>query len=186
MGICRKKSKISGDVVVLDFSQPSTLGFRTRAAKNLALLRLRSHSPSQSIVADADSFRYLQLRNRRLEKPQLLIESKKQQKQVKNRVHEGESKNPKSSLAPVNSDSDSKFEENSLDCESGIRSTRESPSTPCNLFRNSEAIDCSCEIEEFFEYAEHKQQRHFTEKYNFDIVADIPLPGRYEWVKVLP
>ncbi|VVB01321.1 unnamed protein product [Arabis nemorensis] len=162
----------------MDFSQPSTLGFRTRAAKNLALLRLHSHSPSPSTVTDAESFRYLQLRNRRLEKPQLLIESRKQPKQLKHRVHDGESRNPKANLATAKSDA-SIGENNILDCESGIRRTSD-------LVRNSEAIACTCEIEEFFEFAEHKQQRHFTEKYNFDIVADNPLSGRYEWVKVLP
>nr|GMD22163.1 cyclin-dependent kinase inhibitor 3-like [Ipomoea batatas] len=40
------------------------------------------------------------------------------------------------------------------------------------------------EIDEFFAYAEQQQQRRFIEKYNFDIVNDLPLPGRYEWVRV--
>lgn len=120
LGRLTKKFKISGNVVVMDFSQPPTLGFRTRAAKNLALLRLHSHSPSPSTVTDADSFRYLQLRNRRLKKPQLLIESRKQPKQLKHRVHDGESRNPNSNLAPAKSEA-LIGENNSLDCESGIR-----------------------------------------------------------------
>ncbi|KAJ7950420.1 Cyclin-dependent kinase inhibitor [Quillaja saponaria] len=101
------------------------------------------------------------------------------------------------------------FGENTLELESRDRSTRES--TPCSLIRNSDAIGtpgsttrqkmCSMtnrinedmqrsiptaqELEEFFAYEEQQQQRVFLEKYNFDVVNDVPLPGRYEWLQVL-
>ncbi|KAK7255946.1 hypothetical protein RIF29_29375 [Crotalaria pallida] len=99
------------------------------------------------------------------------------------------------------------FGENFLEVEgSRDRSTRES--TPCSLIRDSNAITTpgsttrqrthqinhehvqrniptAYEIEEFFAYAERQQQAMFMEKYNFDIVNDVPLPGRYEWVPVL-
>ncbi|KAK4407336.1 Cyclin-dependent kinase inhibitor 3 [Sesamum angolense] len=42
------------------------------------------------------------------------------------------------------------------------------------------SIPTAHEMEEFFTRAEQPQQRHFIEKYNFDIVNDLPLPGRYE------
>ncbi|GAB4846995.1 hypothetical protein Ancab_026007 [Ancistrocladus abbreviatus] len=42
------------------------------------------------------------------------------------------------------------------------------------------------EIEEFFTAAEKDIQKRFIEKYNFDIVKDMPLEGRYEWVPVKP
>ncbi|KZV44356.1 cyclin-dependent kinase inhibitor 3 [Dorcoceras hygrometricum] len=42
------------------------------------------------------------------------------------------------------------------------------------------------EIEEFFAREEQLWQHLFTEKYNFDVVNDLPLPGRYEWVKKSP
>ncbi|KAJ7961513.1 Cyclin-dependent kinase inhibitor [Quillaja saponaria] len=101
------------------------------------------------------------------------------------------------------------FGENTLEFEGKDRSTRES--TPCSLIRNSDAIGtpgsttrpkmCTMtnringdmersiptaqELDEFFAYAEQQQQRIFMEKYNFDIVNGVPLPGHYEWVQVL-
>ncbi|KAL0459303.1 UNVERIFIED_CONTAM: Cyclin-dependent kinase inhibitor 3 [Sesamum latifolium] len=101
--------------------------------------------------------------------------------------------------------------ENYLDLEARERSTRES--TPCSLIRTADtiptpgsstkrrsptvanervqnallrSIPTAHEMEEFFTRAEQPQQRHFIEKYNFDIVNDLPLPGRYEWVRVTP
>ncbi|KAK3180368.1 hypothetical protein Dsin_032756, partial [Dipteronia sinensis] len=47
-------------------------------------------------------------------------------------------------------------------------------------------VPTTCEIEEFFACAEQQQERLFIEKYNFDIVNDLPLPGHYEWVEVGP
>lgn len=40
------------------------------------------------------------------------------------------------------------------------------------------------EIEEFFAIAEKYEQKRFAEKYNFDIVTDMPLEGRYQWVRL--
>ncbi|KAJ4968638.1 hypothetical protein NE237_015339 [Protea cynaroides] len=103
------------------------------------------------------------------------------------------------------------FGENVLENEGRERSTRET--TPCSLIRDSDTIGTpgsttrptnstatnrrvqnamrrniptSREMEEFFSGAEQKQQRRFTEKYNFDPVNDRPLPGRYEWIRVEP
>ncbi|CAA3013366.1 cyclin-dependent kinase inhibitor 7-like [Olea europaea subsp. europaea] len=42
------------------------------------------------------------------------------------------------------------------------------------------------ELEEFFASAEKDLQKQFTEKYNFDILEDIPLEGRYEWIELNP
>ncbi|KAI3449889.1 hypothetical protein Pfo_006554 [Paulownia fortunei] len=103
------------------------------------------------------------------------------------------------------------FGENNLDCEARESgSTRES--TPCSLIRVTDTISapgstskqtCSSatsqrirpllinvptarDLEEFFACEEQSQQHLFMEKYNFDIVNDLPLPGRYEWVRVSP
>lgn len=76
MGKYMNKSKITGDVALMDLSQSTTLGVRTRA-KTLALQRLQPPSPSASPNLDTSSFSYLQLRSRRLEKPQLLQEAKR-------------------------------------------------------------------------------------------------------------
>ncbi|XP_054792216.1 cyclin-dependent kinase inhibitor 7-like [Prosopis cineraria] len=42
------------------------------------------------------------------------------------------------------------------------------------------------ELEEFFGAAEKDIQKQFAEKYNYDVVNDVPLEGRYEWVKLKP
>ncbi|KAJ6729085.1 CYCLIN-DEPENDENT KINASE INHIBITOR 4-RELATED [Salix viminalis] len=90
------------------------------------------------------------------------------------------------------------------------RCTRES--TPCSLIRDPETIatpgsttrqrsstsgsqrllntqrnvPTTCEMDEFFAAVEQQQQRLFIEKYNFDIVNDLPLSGHYDWVRVIP
>ncbi|AES90201.1 putative cyclin-dependent kinase inhibitor [Medicago truncatula] len=40
------------------------------------------------------------------------------------------------------------------------------------------------EIDEFFANFEREERKRFAEKYNFDIVRDMPLEGRYEWVRL--
>ncbi|KAL6211673.1 hypothetical protein ACLB2K_016896 [Fragaria x ananassa] len=42
------------------------------------------------------------------------------------------------------------------------------------------------EIEDFFATAEKYEQKRFAEKYNFDIVKEAPLEGRYHWVRLKP
>ncbi|KAF5480937.1 hypothetical protein F2P56_001639 [Juglans regia] len=104
------------------------------------------------------------------------------------------------------------FGENNLELDGRDRSTRES--TPCSLIMASDSlgtpgsttrrrtvctesnqrvrndmrrnIPTAQEMEEFFVHAEQRQQRIFIEKYNFDVMNDSPLPGRYEWVQIIP
>ncbi|XP_062177591.1 cyclin-dependent kinase inhibitor 7 isoform X2 [Alnus glutinosa] len=42
------------------------------------------------------------------------------------------------------------------------------------------------EIEEFFAMAEKYEQKRFAEKYNYDIAKDVPLEGRYQWIRLKP
>lgn len=42
------------------------------------------------------------------------------------------------------------------------------------------------EIEEFFATAEKYEHKRFAEKYNYDIVKDMPLEGRYQWIRLKP
>ncbi|ERM97131.1 hypothetical protein AMTRI_Chr04g185540 [Amborella trichopoda] len=44
----------------------------------------------------------------------------------------------------------------------------------------------TAEIEEFFAMVEREEQRRFSEKYNYDVVKDEALCGRYEWVRLKP
>lgn len=97
---------------------------------------------------------------------------------------------------------ESSFGENISEVEDRDRSTGDS--SPCSLTRDSATmgnlasttkqiicehvqgdIPTAYEMEEFFAFAEKQQHRIFMEKYNFDIVNDVPLPGRFEWVQVL-
>ncbi|XP_037438030.1 cyclin-dependent kinase inhibitor 6-like [Triticum dicoccoides] len=42
------------------------------------------------------------------------------------------------------------------------------------------------EMEAFFAAAEGDVARRFAAKYNYDVVTDAPMDGRYEWVRVRP
>ncbi|KAB2042815.1 hypothetical protein ES319_D02G243500v1 [Gossypium barbadense] len=42
------------------------------------------------------------------------------------------------------------------------------------------------EIDEFFTVAENYEQKRFMEKYNYDIVKDMAVDGRYQWVRLKP
>ncbi|CAH9146028.1 unnamed protein product [Cuscuta epithymum] len=42
----------------------------------------------------------------------------------------------------------------------------------------------AAEIEEFFAVTEKYEQKRFLEKYNYDVVKDAPLEGRYQWVRL--
>lgn len=42
------------------------------------------------------------------------------------------------------------------------------------------------ELDEFFSAAEKDIQKQFQNKYNYDIVKDMPLEGPYEWVQLKP
>ncbi|KAG6717518.1 hypothetical protein I3842_04G104300 [Carya illinoinensis] len=97
-----------------------------------------------------------------------------------------------------------------MELDGGDRSTRHR--APCSLIRDSDSmktcgstsrrtistetnqrvrndmrrnIPTTQEMEEFFVCAERPQQRMFIEKYNFDVVNDLPLPGRFEWVQMV-
>ncbi|KAL6961495.1 hypothetical protein U1Q18_039264 [Sarracenia purpurea var. burkii] len=70
----------------------------------------------------------------------------------------------------------------SVDMESTAR-----PSD-ANSRRKSSAEKTSSDkdLEEFFAAAEKDLQKRFAEKYNYDIVNDVPLKGRYDWVRLKP
>ncbi|XP_020232521.1 cyclin-dependent kinase inhibitor 4 [Cajanus cajan] len=205
MGKYIKKSKIAGDVAAVIMEAPpphSSLGVRTRA-KTLAL---------QNSPQFPDPSAYLQLRSRRLLKlPPPAPENPRRsaaETAVANFAHALAKTTTSEKFPPFEDDNaECSFGENFLEVEGREeRSTRES--TPCSLIRDSNAIHTpgsttrqrtrqiihervqrnipsAYEMEEFFAYAEKQQQTIFMDKYNFDIVNEVPLPGRYEWVPVL-
>ncbi|KAG7599970.1 Cyclin-dependent kinase inhibitor [Arabidopsis suecica] len=52
--------------------------------------------------------------------------------------------------------------------------------------KKMEKSPTQAELDDFFSAAERFQQKRFTEKYNYDIVNDTPLEGRYQWVSLKP
>ncbi|XP_073277728.1 cyclin-dependent kinase inhibitor 6-like [Primulina huaijiensis] len=55
----------------------------------------------------------------------------------------------------------------------------------CRRSISAEKMPSEVELEEFFSAAETKIHKQFMDKYNFDILKDEPLEGRYEWVRIL-
>ncbi|XP_071711543.1 cyclin-dependent kinase inhibitor 7-like [Rutidosis leptorrhynchoides] len=47
-----------------------------------------------------------------------------------------------------------------------------------------EKMPPAAELEEFFAAAEKDLHKSFKDKYNYDVVNDVPLKGRYEWVEL--
>ncbi|KAG7656964.1 Cyclin-dependent kinase inhibitor [Arabidopsis suecica] len=52
--------------------------------------------------------------------------------------------------------------------------------------KKMEKSPTQAELDDFFSAAERHEQKRFTEKYNYDIVNDTPLEGRYQWVSLKP
>ncbi|XP_024975411.1 cyclin-dependent kinase inhibitor 7-like isoform X2 [Cynara cardunculus var. scolymus] len=50
----------------------------------------------------------------------------------------------------------------------------------------AEKMPPAAELEEFFASAETELHKRFKDKYNYDIVNDTPLEGRFQWVQVKP
>lgn len=200
MGKYMKKSKIAGDVAAVIMEAPpphSHLGVRTRA-KTLAL---------QNNTTSPDPSAYLQLRSRRLLKLPPTPPENPRRSSAETAANFRLANAQKLASFEDDNNTECSFGENFLDAEPREeRSTREG--TPCSLIRDSNAIHTpgsttrprtrqiihehiqrniptAYEMEEFFAYAEKQQQTIFMDKYNFDIVNDVPLPGRYEWVPVL-
>ncbi|KAL1809920.1 hypothetical protein ACET3Z_026910 [Daucus carota] len=67
-----------------------------------------------------------------------------------------------------------------------LESNSKTPAANSRRRSTAEKMPSDAEIEEFFAAAEKKIQKEFTEKYNFDIVKDKPLKGRYEWAPLKP
>ncbi|KAJ6395965.1 hypothetical protein OIU77_021090 [Salix suchowensis] len=54
--------------------------------------------------------------------------------------------------------------------------------------RNSPAarMPSLAEIDSFFAGAEKEEQKRFAEKYNYDVVMDLPMEGQYQWICLKP
>ncbi|GFP84558.1 cyclin-dependent kinase inhibitor 7 [Phtheirospermum japonicum] len=62
---------------------------------------------------------------------------------------------------------------------------KKSSSPPANPRRKIvESTPSAAELDEFFAAAEKYDRKRFVEKYNYDIVKDVPLEGKYQWVRL--
>ncbi|KAL7614047.1 hypothetical protein Lser_V15G07516 [Lactuca serriola] len=78
-----------------------------------------------------------------------------------------------------------------LKAESGeLESCTAKPSpemvNPCRTVLSPEKMPPEAELEAFFAAAEEDLNKRFKDKFNYDIVNDIPLKGRYDWVELTP
>ncbi|KAK9163257.1 hypothetical protein Syun_004159 [Stephania yunnanensis] len=73
----------------------------------------------------------------------------------------------------------------SMESSTGSLSHRSS-TTSKKQENNNKKKSSAAEIEEFLSAMEKDSQKRFAEKYNYDIVKDVPLEGRYEWVQLKP
>ncbi|CAA2975818.1 cyclin-dependent kinase inhibitor 7-like isoform X2 [Olea europaea var. sylvestris] len=72
-----------------------------------------------------------------------------------------------------------------LRSESGVlESTAKPHEVSSRRCPEAEKLPSEAELEEFFAAAEKDLQKKFIDKYNYDIVKDEPLEGRYEWVQL--
>lgn len=72
-----------------------------------------------------------------------------------------------------------------LQSESGeLESTARPHEVSSRRRPEAEKMPSEAELEEFFAAAEKDLQKQFVDKYNYDIVKDEPLEGRYEWVQL--
>ncbi|KAM1048101.1 hypothetical protein ACFX2I_027300 [Malus domestica] len=71
---------------------------------------------------------------------------------------------------------------------SEVRAEAESTAEPKEVEsqRRSPPVVNVSELEEFFAATEKESQQKFIEKYNYDVVKDEPLEGRYEWIRLKP
>ncbi|KAJ0967538.1 hypothetical protein J5N97_024455 [Dioscorea zingiberensis] len=212
MGKYMKKTKAGGEVALMEVGHQSSLGVRTRA-RTLALQRLQKPSEEAPDPPSPASYLQLRSRRLEKPAPDPCPKPSSRVRSATAKSASVESVSPRSCRDEASQEVDGgvevSFGENVLEVEARDRSARET--TPCSLIRNSETIGTpgsttrvsnsgasnrriqssmrlnfptAHEMEEFFAGAEELQQRVFAEKYNFDPVNDLPLPGRYEWVKL--
>ncbi|XP_019465095.1 PREDICTED: cyclin-dependent kinase inhibitor 3-like isoform X2 [Lupinus angustifolius] len=203
MGKYMKKSRTSGDVA------SSSLGVQTRAN------RLRPPPSPPQIHDSSEYLQLRSRRLLKLQPPPPRKESSVEVENLRLKENSEKTASPSSvsesgKLEAEEESVDLSIEgscgENFLEGEAIDRSTRES--TPCSLIMDSNSITIpgsstrqsthqinhenvqrifptSHEMDEFFVHAERQQQAMFMQKYNFDIVNDVPLKGQYKWVQVL-
>ncbi|KAF7133486.1 hypothetical protein RHSIM_Rhsim09G0055500 [Rhododendron simsii] len=212
MGKYMKKAKTSGEVALMDSYLGVRTRAKTLALQNSggggSYLQLRSRRlEKQTLICDSKRQKQT-LKQSPVSNPKNpnLVADEGTRLETEEKKRDDVDEGIEASFGENVVEFEGREREMHLPCD---RSTRES--TPCSLIRDPESIrtpgsttrptmpteanrrlqnsmprhiPTANEMDEFFAGAEEKQRRQFIEKYNFDLVNDAPLPGRYEWSKL--
>ncbi|KAI3722574.1 hypothetical protein L2E82_33614 [Cichorium intybus] len=78
----------------------------------------------------------------------------------------------------------SEFKAESVERESTTAKQLSVTISSCRTVMSPEKLPPEAELEAFFAAAEEGLNKRFKDKYNYDIVHDIPLKGRFDWIQV--
>ncbi|CAH9073610.1 unnamed protein product [Cuscuta europaea] len=209
MGKYMREAKIAGDVAVMELSQ-TTIGVRTRA-RTLELQRRQSASLPPNLDSGYLQLRSRRLEKPPTLPVNTKKSPKRNQNSGSKPVSSAQDLD--SHHSDADSSSRVRVNSGSVKCDSynlslgttsyGIdivdTEPRDRETTPCSFvseeqdlnalgsvtgWANMSYLPSIGEMDEFFIHSEQKQQTLFIDKYNFDIANDMPLPGRYDWVRV--
>ncbi|KAF9602766.1 hypothetical protein IFM89_030922 [Coptis chinensis] len=188
MGKFMRKCKRNSEVVVME----AQLGVRTRArSKVLAALAEASESKRRKLISSS------YMHGSTLKETLSEQNSVSSQVLVSNCSSNGSSELVNDSLRSVE---DLEYEsheiENLLSYKKEQRTysssefneldSLERQSEEANYRQNStaEKMPTETEIDDFFSVAEKEEKKRFEEKYNYDVIKDVPLEGRFEWIEM--
>ncbi|GAU39828.1 hypothetical protein TSUD_154580 [Trifolium subterraneum] len=104
-----------------------------------------------------------------------------------NKLSDAEVESEQVETSTCNGDQIIRRREMGLLCEVvGTNSSTEQEEEVDSAENKAQKMPTESELDEFFSAAEKDVQKQFQNKYNFDIVKDMPLEGRYEWVQLKP
>ncbi|XP_015890130.1 cyclin-dependent kinase inhibitor 1 isoform X2 [Ziziphus jujuba] len=204
----RKCNRGIADIAVMEVAQ---VGVRTRARAALAVAATRSSGTAKRKKVNTGelvkfSSSYVQLKSRRrveIASDNLVIpataESNIERTTTTTTTEEEQCSSPSSdhvqdgSAEVETSTYNSCRERREMTPSSELRAESDNvestvrPSVADSRSRSAVAkMPTELELEEFFATAEKDIQKKFSEKYNYDIAKDVPLEGRYEWIRLKP
>ncbi|GKU94727.1 hypothetical protein SLEP1_g8174 [Rubroshorea leprosula] len=197
-----KKCRAIAKIAVVEMAAPAQVGVRTRAralamATTEKTARKRKRKLNHCAVTELElssSSTYIQLRNRRIV-VQESVDHRRLSSSSDQEVSCCSSNGSSERIELPDLEAENFEDETSTYSCSERRETTESdeldstskPSAVnCHRRSAAEKMPTEAELQEFFTAAEKDLQKQFVDKYNYDIVKDEPLDGRFEWVRLKP
>ncbi|PKA49142.1 Cyclin-dependent kinase inhibitor 3 [Apostasia shenzhenica] len=212
MGKYMRKCRSIGEVAVMEVTQ--VVGVRTRA-RTLALAAAAAVEKEESLASRSESgelqVAYLQLRSRKLVMTQRISRSTRNSSSQRCQSAE---RGRISRCSSISSCETAKGDEFRCQVPDGRKTCEDLGSSVCYLdcSRDRRGVALSsgqvndsgdlestaerksgqyvtpsaAEIEEFFAFAERREKQRFAARYNFDVDNEVPLEGRYDWVRLNP